>query len=126
MTIGLLAPISALLMLFAGPIVDHYPATPEVHALAIAMLLVWAPFMLFDGLQLVFTYALRSLGDQVVAGLNSILAFFVITIALGQWLIVRGMGPMALVWCVCISMLACAVLQGGRLAWFSSPARLKN
>jgi MATE family multidrug resistance protein len=113
-------------MVFAKPIVWLYPATMAVRELSAAMLLVWAPFMLFDGLQLVFTYALRSLGDQVIAGLNSIIAFFFVTIALGSWLISRGMGAMALVWCIGISMLVCALLQGGRLVWFSSPRRLKS
>lgn len=126
MTTAFLAPIAAILMIFARPVVEFYPATPAVHELAVAMLFVWSPFMLFDGLQLVFTYALRSLGDQVVAGLNSIIAFFVVTIALGSWFIAAGMGPMALVWCVAVSMLVCALLQGGRLAWFSSPRRLKS
>lgn len=126
MTIAFLAPVAAILMIFARPVVGFYPATQAVHELAVAMLFVWSPFMLFDGLQLVFTYALRSLGDQVVAGLNSIIAFFVVTIALGSWLIAIGMGPMALVWCVAVSMLVCALLQGGRLAWFSSPRRLKS
>ena len=125
-TTAVLVPITGLLMVFARTIVGLYPATMAVHALAGVMLLVWAPFMLFDGLQLVFTYALRSLGDQVVAGLNSIIAFFVVTIALGSWLIASGMGPIALVWCVGISMLVCAGLQGGRLIWFSSPQRLKS
>ena len=120
MTSALLVPIAAVLMIFAAPIVTLYPATPEVRMLAVTMLILWAPFMLFDGLQLVFTYALRSLGDQVAAGINSIIAFFFVTIGLGWWLIAMGMGPMALVWCVCISMLVCALLQGCRLVWFSS------
>ena len=126
MTALLLIPITIVFMAFAQPIIGLYPATIAVRDLSAAMLLVWAPFMLFDGLQLVFTYALRSLGDQVVAGLNSIIAFFVVTIALGSWLIARGMGAMALVWCIGISMLVCALLQGGRLVWFSSPLRLKS
>lgn len=126
MTTVLLVPIAILLMVFAQPIIGLYPATAAVRELSVVMLLVWAPFMLFDGLQLVFTYALRSLGDQVVAGLNSIIAFFIVTIALGSWLIARGMGALALVWCIGISMLVCALLQGGRLAWFSSPLRLKS
>lgn len=126
MTTVLLVPIAILLMVFAQPITGLYPATAAVHDLSAVMLLVWAPFMLFDGLQLVFTYALRSLGDQVIAGLNSIVAFFIVTIALGSWLISSGMGALALVWCIGISMLVCALLQGGRLVWFSSPLRLKS
>ena len=47
-----------------------------MHILAVQMLSLWVPFILFDGTQAVFTYALRSLGDQVAAGLNNIVAFF--------------------------------------------------
>lgn len=125
-TTALLLPGAALVMILAHPIVALYPATAAVRELAALMLVIWAPFMLFDGLQLVFTYALRSLGDQVVAGLNSIVAFFFVTIGLGWWLIALGVGPTALAWCVGISMLVCAGLQGGRLVWISSPQRLKS
>lgn len=126
MTVALLAPAAGFMIVFAWSIVALYPATAPVRVLATAMLLVWAPFMLFDGLQLVFTYALRSLGDQVVAGANSIIAFFFVTIGLGWWLIAGGMGPLALAWCVGISMLVCALLQGGRLVWISSPLLRKS
>jgi MATE family multidrug resistance protein len=34
------------------------------------------PFILFDGIQVVLVYALRSLNDQVAAGINSIVAYF--------------------------------------------------
>ncbi len=109
--------LSILLMIAARPLLVLYPATQEVRHLAAAMLLLWAPFMAMDGLQLVANYALRSLGDQVAAGLASIIAFFFITIGVGWWMIRAGEGPMALVWAVGIGMLACAVLQMARLCW---------
>ena len=56
------------------------------------MLPVWAPFILFDGVQVVLVYALRSLGDQVVAGVNSIVAFFLVTGGAGWWLVARRRG----------------------------------
>lgn len=106
------------LLMLAGPaITGAFPASGEVHRLAAAMLIVWAPFILFDGLQVVFLYALRSLGDQVMAGINGILAFFVVTGGLGWWLAHRGVGPMALVWASGIGMIAAALLNGTRLTW---------
>jgi multidrug resistance protein, MATE family len=119
--------MSLALMIGAPWFVSLYPATDAVRQLGVTMLFFWAPFMLFDGLQLVGTYALRSLGDQVAAGVNAIIAFFFLTIGVGWWFIRMGQGPLALVWAVGIGMLACAVLQMGRLWWFIVVAgRLKS
>lgn len=109
---GLLA-----LALIAAPmlVVARFPAGPEVHALAASMLLLWAPFILFDGVQIVFLYALRSLGDQVVAGINGMIAFFLVTGGIGLVLVHAGMGAAALVLGSGIGMVAAAALHGGRL-----------
>jgi len=90
-----------------------------VHAEARWMLLLWAPFILFDGLQAVFVYALRSLGDQVVAGVNSILAYFVVTGGLGLGLVHGGWGAEGLVLASGGGMVVAAGLHGGRLWWIS-------
>jgi MATE family multidrug resistance protein len=119
--------MSIALMLAAPWFVGLYPATDAVRQLAVTMLFFWAPFMLFDGIQLVGTYALRSLGDQVAAGVNAIIAFFFLTVGFGWWFIRMGQGPLALVWAVGIGMFACALLQVGRLWWVIVVAgRLKS
>ena len=60
-----------MLIALRWPVVALFPAEPAVAALAGAMLLPWLPFIVFDGLQVVFVYALCSLlGDQVAAVLN--------------------------------------------------------
>ena len=84
------------------------------------MLGVWAPFILFDGLQVVFMFALRSIGDQVAAGVNGILAFFLVTGGLGWFLVQQGFGPYALVWGSGAGMLVAALLNGGRFLWVTS------
>ena len=94
--------------------------------MAIAMLPVWAPFILFDGVQVVFVYALRSLGDQIAAGINGILAFFVITGGLGLLLVHAGIGPNALVFASGLGMIAAALLNGGRLVWISRRFRSRS
>jgi len=118
---GLAALIMALLAipLALAPMlaVSGFPASVEVATLAAAMLALWAPFILFDGLQVVFVYALRSLGDQVVAGLNGIIAFFMLTGALGPWTVHAGGGPMRLGLASAAGMVAAAALNGGRLYW---------
>ncbi|MFV0623634.1 MATE family efflux transporter [Sphingomonas sp. ac-8] len=103
----------------AGWITGLFPATDEVHRLAAAMLLCWAPFILFDGVQVVLVYALRALGDQVVAGGNSIVAFFVVTGGVGWLLVGAGVGPLALAWASGIGMVVAALLHAARLAWLA-------
>lgn len=109
--------IAVLLIVLRAPLVALFPAEPGVAALAAAMLLPWLPFIVFDGLQVVLVYALRSLGDQVAAGVNGIAAFFVVTGGLGWWLVAAGWGAMALVWASGIGMVAAAALNGARFWW---------
>lgn len=113
---GLATGLLALLLVFVPMLlVARFPAPAEVHALAATMLLLWAPFILFDGVQVVFVYALRSLGDQVAAGINGIIAFFLVTGGLGLWLVHAGLGAKALVLASGLGMVAAALLDGGRL-----------
>lgn len=88
---------------------------PRVREMAAVLLFMVAPFMWFDGLQVVFVYALRSLGDQVAAGINGIIAFFVVTGGLGWYLVRAGSGAPALIWATIAGMAVAALLQGGRL-----------
>lgn len=113
---GLATGLLALLLVFVPMLlVARFPAPAEVHTLAATMLLLWAPFILFDGVQVVFVYALRSLGDQVAAGINGIIAFFLVTGGLGLWLVHAGLGAKALVLASGLGMVAAALLDGGRL-----------
>lgn len=117
----------ALLILIASPlIVAAFPATNAVHALAAGMLPLWAPFILFDGIQVVFIYALRSLGDQVAAGIVSILAFFIVTGGAGILLVHAGWGAIGLVLASGAGMVAAAVLSGARLYWISRRFRWQS
>jgi MATE family multidrug resistance protein len=124
---GLIAALLALgtLMVFAllfwlgapwlAPLVSSDPA---VVALGAAMLARLALFLPFDGIQLVFLFALRALGDQVAAGALSITSFFLLSGGAGWWLVRRaGAGPMALVDALILGMVAAAVLLGGRFLW---------
>jgi MATE family multidrug resistance protein len=136
----LTAILAVLLIVAAGPITALFPATTAVHAAALAMLPIWAPFILFDSAQVVLVYALRSLGDQVVAGVNSIIAYFIVTGGLGLWLVNSGWGAMGLVLASGIGMVAAASLSvrlagldpsrsselTDLLRHFQLPIRLKN
>lgn len=106
---------SALFGLFSSFVVAPFSSDAEVVAMAAAMLALIAPFMLFDGLQYVLSYALRSLGQQVWVGINSIIGFFIVTGGLG-WLLVRsGWGWQGLVYAAGAGMMLSALLQYARL-----------
>ncbi|MEK9210623.1 MATE family efflux transporter [Sphingomonas sp. 2378] len=100
----------------AGPLVGLFPAQADAHGVAAAMLLIWAPFILFDGVQVVLVYALRSLGDQVAAGINSIIAYFIVTGGAGWWLVAHGWGAQGLAIASGVGMLIAALLHGARFA----------
>lgn len=121
-----MAAIATLYVLAAPWIVALYPASPAVHALATTMLVLWAPFILFDGAQAVLQFALRSLGDQVVAGVLSIVAFFGVSGVGGWWLITRGWGPQGLVIASVAGMVAAALLYAVRMIWVTRASALSG
>jgi MATE family multidrug resistance protein len=110
----------------AGPLMLPFSSDPAILSLGAAMLAMLAPFMFFDGVQVVLVYTLRSLGDQVAAGVIGVIAFFGVTGGLG-WVLVRGgVGPMALVYAAGAGMVVAALLQGARMAWISSRLRSQS
>lgn len=96
-------------------IVTVFASDAGVQAQAALMLFLLAPFILLDGLQAIFMYALRSLGDQVAAGINGIIGFFLVMAATGQYFYMTGHGAAGLAYAAGAGMLATALLQGGRL-----------
>ncbi len=103
--------------LWAGRLMPLVSSDPGVVTLGTAMLIRLAPWLPFDGVQLVFLFALRSLGDQVWAGAISIVSFFGVMGGLGWWWVHRGAGPLALVDALIWGMVVAALAQGGRFAW---------
>lgn len=119
MAVACMAVIAGAYMVIAEPLVSLFSGDKAVVTLGAAMLLLFAPWMMFDGVQVVFVYALRSMGDQVAAGINGVIAFFLITGGLG-WMLVRlGYGPAALIAASAAGVITAAVLQSGRM-WLIS------
>ena len=114
---AILGVLSLVIVLGARYWVWPFSDDPQVIALAASMLSVMAAFLIFDGLQYVFGAALRSLGEQVWAGINGIVGFFIVTGGLGWWLVRSGWGPDGLSYAAGIGMLVCASLQFARLAF---------
>lgn len=107
--------IGGVYFTFANVLVRPFSNNPAVIALSASLLALLALPMFFDGIQLVLTYALRSLGDQIMAAVNSIIAFFLFTGVLG-WLLVRaGVGATALIYAAVAGMVVAALLQGLRI-----------
>src|SRR3546814_11738021 len=71
-----------------GNILWPFTSDVETLALAAAMLAIWAPFILFDGVQMVFVYALRSLGRPSAACVHGLIPFFLVMGGIG-WLLIR-------------------------------------
>ncbi|WP_454278671.1 MATE family efflux transporter [Sphingomonas sp. Marseille-Q8236] len=109
-----MAACGLVMLVGAGPLVGLFPAQADARAVAVAMLVIWAPFILFDGIQVVLVYALRSLGDQVAAGINSIIAYFIVTGGAGWWLVAHGWGAQGLAIASGAGMLIAALLHGAR------------
>ncbi|MGE0178237.1 MAG: MATE family efflux transporter [Sphingomonas sp.] len=121
---ALLAAISLLLVLAATPLIRPFSDDPAVQLLGASMLAIMGAFLVFDGLQFVFSSALRSLGEQVWAGVNGIIGFFIVTGGLGGLLVGRGWGADGLAYAAGAGMLVCATLSFGRFWWvLSRPVR---
>jgi MATE family multidrug resistance protein len=120
---AILGCISLPMVLAAPQLVWPFSDDPEVGLLAASMLSIIAAFLIFDGLQFVFASALRSLGEQVWAGVNGVVGFFIVTGGLGGLLVARGWGADGLAWAAGAGMLVCAGLNYGRLWWVLSRPR---
>lgn len=112
-------------LIFARPIVAILTTDPAVAREAIIMLMILAPFILFDGLQAIFIAALRSLGEHVVAGLNGIIGFFGIMSGAGWLFWQLGWGSAGLALAGAIGMVSAMLLQGGRF-WLVSARYRRN
>ncbi len=87
-----------------------------VVELAGRVLVIVAIFQLFDGLQVVFSGALRGLTDARAPMVASFLAYWVLALPAGGWFGVRGGGGLEAIWWALAAGLAVAtVLLGRRL-----------
>lgn len=128
---ALTAMLAAGFALAAPAVSAVFSADPAVVALAAGLVAMLSPFMPFDGIQAVAVFALRSLGDQVAAGVNGILAYLLVTGGVGWALVAHGWGAGGLIGGFGAGVLAAAALQGGRLwrvtrAFSRPPARPRS
>lgn len=120
-----MALLGSIYIFGAGHVLRPFSDDSNALVLAAAMLTIWAPFILFDGVQMVFVYSLRAMGDQVVAGVNGVVAFFCITGGLGWYLVqYLKIGPLGLVMASAAGMVVAALLQTLRFIWITREQRL--
>lgn len=117
LTVAVIGILALVLFVGAGPVTAVFSDDPAVREAAAVMLMLMAPFMIFDGMQYVFASALRSLGEQVWAGINGIVGFFLVTGGLGWLAAAWGWGGAGLVLAGGAGMAVAAALQFGRLAF---------
>ena len=94
-----------------GSLVRPFSDDPVVVALSAGLLVLVAPFIWLDGVQLVAVYALRSLGHQIAAGANGVVAFFVVTGGLGTLFVRYGYGTRGLIYAFIAGIAIAAILQ---------------
>ncbi|APG61510.1 hypothetical protein LPB140_00135 [Sphingorhabdus lutea] len=111
MAILILGVMSIIAIIFAGHISMWFESDAAVGALAASMMIVMLSFLIFDGLQMLFTYALRSLGRQEIAAFNGIIAFFVIMGGSAYYFTHAGWGAIGLAWAAGIGMLSATILH---------------
>jgi len=108
-----------LYLIIPGAVAGTFSSEAAVVAEAAIMLFILAPFILLDGLQAVMLAALRSLGDQVVGGINGVIGFFVVMGGSGYWFVSNGYGALGVVYALGIGMAVTTILQSARF-WFVS------
>ncbi len=91
---------------------------PQQQQVAVRMMTIIAPFMIFDGSQFVLLYALRAAGDQVVAAAVQILGYCLMMIAC-VWVgvYVFHMGAAGIGWGMGAGMVTTFCLMASRFWW---------
>lgn len=107
--------IAACYLAMPRVVLAPFTADPALLVLAVDMLVLLAPFLVFDGAQAVLLYALRAAGDQVVAGVIQTFAFFVVMCGIAFALVHHtDVGALALPLSLGLGALVAFVLMAAR------------
>jgi multidrug resistance protein, MATE family len=105
---------SLLYLLFPYAWLGLFQLEAAALTTAYAMLMLLVPFLLFDSVQIVLVYALRSCGDQVFASALQIFGFFFLMGGAGLYAVkIAGLGAQGVVMGLNVGMVATALA----LAW---------
>jgi MATE family multidrug resistance protein len=96
---GFMTAATALFLAFPRPLAATYTSSPEVLALAAALIPVAGFFQIFDGFQAVSAGILRGIGDTRVPMLVAVLGFWCVGMPVSLYLgYPGGYGPVGLWW----------------------------
>lgn len=115
---GLLLILTALLMIFAGPLIKLIApgAGPEVHAIATEQFQIMAPLAMLSGLIGIGFGTLNAADQYWLPSISPLLSS--LTVIIGIWFFSDTFGPVVLAW---------GTLAGGFLQWFAQiPAQWKS
>jgi MATE family multidrug resistance protein len=114
---GLMALCALVFLIFPEPLARAYSEDPVVVALAVATLPVAAAFQLFDGLQVVASGVLRSIGRTKPTAFANFLGYYAIGLPLGYHLAFqRELGLAGLWWGVAAGVAVVAITL---VAWIA-------
>jgi multidrug resistance protein, MATE family len=115
---------STLYLLFPHFWLSLFGLQEAARATGYAMLMLLAPFLLFDAAQIVLLYALRACGDQIIASLIQIGGFFFLMGGAGLWAVkVADLGELGVIWGLNLGMMVTAIALALRYGFVSQRVR---
>jgi MATE family multidrug resistance protein len=113
---GFMTAATALFLAVPRPLAAAYTSSPEVLALAAALIPIAGFFQIFDGFQAVSAGILRGVGDTRVPMLVAVLGFWVVGMPVSLYLgYPAGFGPVGLWWGFVAGLGAVALFLLGRV-----------
>jgi multidrug resistance protein, MATE family len=120
MTLLATCAFSVFLLLFPDTSLRLFSDDAQVIAMAKTLLLLLAPIILFDGLQIVLVYALRASGDPLFAGIIQAISFLIIMVGVA-WVAIHpyGLAERGLAFGLIAGVLVSASLMSARFLWIT-------
>jgi multidrug resistance protein, MATE family len=120
-TVAATAVFSVVFLLFPDASLQLFDEEGSpVLAIAKVMLLIVAPVILFDALQVVLVYALRAAGDPAFAALNQAISFLIIMVGVA-WIAIHkyNLGATGLAIGLVVGIIFSASLMMARFIWIT-------
>jgi multidrug resistance protein, MATE family len=113
--------LAALLFItIPTPLLAGFSIDQAVISLGAQMLVLLAPFLVFDAAQLTLLFSLRAAGDQVVAGVMQVSAFFIVMCGSAWWLTLHtSLGALGLPLALGLGCLVACILMASRFLWLT-------
>lgn len=115
LTIAAMTPFLTLYLAAPNLAVMPFGVDADVAKIATALLIIIAPFLIFDGLQYMLVYALRAAGDEFFASILQVGSFLIVMAGSGAiFTFTLGMGAPGIAYGMAAGIACAAVLLGLR------------